>query len=78
MALEGVVRRAGVETSGTISTKSVQILAYADDVDIVGRVHLPKKQVQPIGLHEGVDRDGIFHPQMESGWNTDGIFHPLD
>jgi hypothetical protein len=37
IALEKVIREAGVQTRGTIFYKSVQILAYADDVDIVGR-----------------------------------------
>jgi sorting nexin-29 len=37
IALEKVIREAGIQTRGTIFYKSVQILAYADDVDIVGR-----------------------------------------
>ena len=37
IALEGVFRRAGLELSGTIFTKSTQLLGFADDVDIVGR-----------------------------------------
>jgi hypothetical protein len=37
IALEGVFRRAGVELRGTIFTKSIQLLGFADDVDIVGR-----------------------------------------
>jgi sorting nexin-29 len=37
MALEKVVRDATVNTRGTIFHKSVQILAYADDIDIIGR-----------------------------------------
>jgi len=37
IALEGVVRRSGVETRGSIFNKSVQILGYADDIDIIGR-----------------------------------------
>jgi len=37
IALEKVIRDAAVNTSGTIFCKSVQILAYADDTDIIGR-----------------------------------------
>ena len=37
VALEGVIRRAKLELNGTIFTKSIQLLGFADDVDIVGR-----------------------------------------
>ena len=37
ITLEGIVRRSEIDTRGTIYNKSTQILAYADDVDIVGR-----------------------------------------
>jgi hypothetical protein len=37
IALEKVIRDSAVNTRGTIFYKSVQILAYADDIDIIGR-----------------------------------------
>jgi hypothetical protein len=37
IALEKVIRDAAVNIRGTIFYKSVQILAYADDMDIIGR-----------------------------------------
>jgi hypothetical protein len=33
--LEKDVRNAGIQTSGTIFYKSVQLLAYANDIDII-------------------------------------------
>jgi sorting nexin-29 len=37
LALEKVVRDSGINTNGTIFYKSVQLLAYADDIDIISR-----------------------------------------
>ena len=37
IALEKIIRDAGIQTRGTIFYKSVQILAFADDIDIIAR-----------------------------------------
>jgi sorting nexin-29 len=37
IALEKVIRDSGIQTRGTIFYKSIQILAYADDTDIIRR-----------------------------------------
>jgi hypothetical protein len=37
VALEKIVRDSGVETAGTVFRKSSQLLAYADDIDIMAR-----------------------------------------
>jgi hypothetical protein len=37
ITLEKAVRDAGIEKRGKIYHKSVQVLAYADDIDIIGR-----------------------------------------
>ena len=34
--MESVPRKAGVHRNGTIIQKSVQLLAYADNIDIIG------------------------------------------
>ena len=35
IALEVIVRRAAIDTKGTIFTKSVELLGFADDIDII-------------------------------------------
>jgi hypothetical protein len=37
VVLKVIVRRANLQTTGTIYNKETQLLAYADDIDIVGR-----------------------------------------
>ncbi|PNF23609.1 hypothetical protein B7P43_G04761 [Cryptotermes secundus] len=44
ITLEEVVRDAGINTKGTIFYKSVQILAFADDIDMIGRTHKSMKE----------------------------------
>jgi sorting nexin-29 len=44
LALEKVIRNAGIQTNGTIFYKSVQLLAYADDIDIKARSQTALKE----------------------------------
>ena len=37
IALEGVIRRSGLNMRGTIFTKSGQLVCFADDIDVIGR-----------------------------------------
>jgi hypothetical protein len=37
VALEWAIRKSGIETRGTIFHKSVQVFAFADDINIIGR-----------------------------------------
>jgi hypothetical protein len=46
VVLEVIVRRANLQTTGTIYNKETQLLAYADDIDIVGR----SQQTAKVGL----------------------------
>jgi hypothetical protein len=41
IALEKVVKDAGINTRGTIFYKSVQILAFVVDIDIIGKLRGP-------------------------------------
>ena len=58
IALEGAIRRAGVQRNGTIITRSHMLLGYADDIDIIGinrraveEAFLPfKREAARIGL----------------------------
>jgi sorting nexin-29 len=44
IALEKVIRDSGINLRETIFCKSVQILAYADDTDIIGRMQKAMKE----------------------------------
>jgi hypothetical protein len=64
IALEGIVWRSGVETSGTIFTNSTQFHGFADYIDIISRniravkdaYSKMEKEANRIGLHVKEDK----------------------
>jgi 4-hydroxy-L-threonine phosphate dehydrogenase PdxA len=58
IALEKVIRYAKINTRGGIFCKSVQIFAYADDIDIVGRSQVAVKEVF-ISLEKAAKKMGL-------------------
>ena len=58
LALEKVVGNAGIQTNGTVFYKSVQLLAYADDIDITARSQAALKEAF-IPLERAVGEMGL-------------------
>lgn len=58
LALEKVVRSSGIQTTGTIYNRLVQILGYADDIDIVARSYSALKEAF-LQLMEAADDMGL-------------------
>jgi sorting nexin-29 len=58
ITLQKVIRDSGIQTRGTIFYKSIQILAYADDIDMIGRSESDIKKAY-IALKIAVDIMGL-------------------
>jgi hypothetical protein len=65
IALEKVIRDEKINTRGSIFYKSVQILVYADDIDIVGRSQAAVKEVF-ISLEKAAKGMGLQVNQEET------------
>ena len=59
LCLEYVIRRAEIETTGTIFNKTLQPLGYADDIDLVSR-NLPDLVVALQRLVTSAEGVGLF------------------
>jgi hypothetical protein len=58
VVLEVIVRRANLHTAGTIYNKETQLLAYADDIDIVGRSQSAVRNAY-LALEEEAAKEGL-------------------
>ena len=57
--LEKVIRDSQINTKGTIYNKSIKILAYADDIDIVGRTVNSVKEAF-LSLSKAAEKVGLI------------------
>jgi hypothetical protein len=57
--LEAIVRRANLQTTGTKFNKEAQLLAYADDIDIVGRSQSAVRNAY-LALEEEAAKGGLI------------------
>jgi hypothetical protein len=57
--LEVIVRRANLKTTGTIYNKETKLLAYADDIDIVGRSQSAVRDAY-LALEREVAKEGLI------------------
>ena len=73
LCLEYVIRKAGIETEGTIFNKSLQSLGFADDIDLVSRhfknlVEALKKLVtsaERVGLFLNEDKTKYMYSSLD-------------
>ena len=81
IALEYVIRQLSVQTTSTIFHKSVQLIGYADDINIMGRTKRAisnvsgelKEKAKEVGLIINVDKNKSNSAEQESwkGRNID-------
>lgn len=81
LALEKVIRDAGIQTRGTIFYRSQQLLAYADDIDIIGRT---KNDIQKtfIAIKNSGEKMGLIINEEKTKYmianprcDTDSVSH---
>ena len=76
IALEKVIRDSGVQTRGTISLKTVQIVAYADDIDLMARTTLGFNEVS-LNLEKSARNMGLVINQEKTVYMCSGNDHIL-
>jgi hypothetical protein len=59
VVLEVIERRTNLQTTGTIYNKETHILAYADDIDIVGKSQPKKIEAAKVGLKINEQKQNI-------------------
>jgi len=79
IALEKVVWDSGIQTRGTIFFKTVQILAYADDIDLMARTTLGlneaflnlEKSARNMGLVINQEKMVYMYSGKDTTWHQD-------
>jgi Reverse transcriptase (RNA-dependent DNA polymerase) len=71
VALEAIVRRAKVQTNGTIFNKQTQILCYADDIDIIGRTQAAVREAF-LALERETNKVGLKINESKTKHSKDG------
>ena len=73
IALEKVIRNSGIQTRGTIFFKTVQILAYADDIDLMPHT-TPGLNEAFLKLEKSARNMGLIINQEKTVWMYSGQF----
>jgi len=69
LALEKAVRNAGIQMSGTVFYKSVQLLAYADDTDLIARSRTALKETF-LSLERAAGEMGLRINEKKTKYST--------
>jgi Reverse transcriptase (RNA-dependent DNA polymerase) len=70
VVLEIIVRRAKLQTNGTIFNGQTQILAYADDIDIIGRSQAAVRDAY-LALEREANKEGLKINKSKTKYNHD-------
>jgi sorting nexin-29 len=76
IALEKVIRDSGIQTRGTIFFKTVQILAYADDIDLMART-IPGLNEAFLNLEKSSRNMGLVINQEKTVYMNSGMVATL-